>query len=78
VSTFLIGAFIGSVIGGPLSDAIGRRRTFQLDAIPLILGPALMASSHDVPSIVLGRLLVGIGVGVNTSLVPLYISEVRT
>jgi len=76
VSTFLIGAFIGSVIGGPLSDAIGRRRTFQLDAIPLILGPALMASSHDVPSIVLGRLLVGIGVGVNTSLVPLYISEI--
>jgi MFS family permease len=41
VSIFVVGAFIGSVGGGVLADTLGRRRTFQLDAIPLILGAAL-------------------------------------
>lgn len=41
VSIFVVGAFTGSVGGGVLADTLGRRRTFQLDAIPLILGAAL-------------------------------------
>jgi hypothetical protein len=41
VSIFIVGAFIGSISGGVLADKVGRRRTFQIDAIPLILGAAL-------------------------------------
>jgi MFS family permease len=41
VSTFLVGAFIGSVSGGVLADKVGRRRTFQIDMLPLIVGAAL-------------------------------------
>ena len=41
VSIFLVGAFIGSFGGGLLADLVGRRRNFQLDAIPLILGSVL-------------------------------------
>ncbi|XP_024384067.1 probable plastidic glucose transporter 1 [Physcomitrium patens] len=76
VSIFIVGAFLGSVIGGVLADKLGRRSTFQLDAIPLVLGAALSASAQSVNLMILGRFLVGIGIGVNTGLVPMYISEV--
>ncbi|CAM6082925.1 unnamed protein product [Calypogeia fissa] len=76
VSIFIVGAFIGSISGGILSDAIGRRRTFQICATPLVIGAALSASADSVEAMVLGRLLVGVGIGVNTALVPLYISEI--
>ncbi|KAH7447460.1 hypothetical protein KP509_01G108000 [Ceratopteris richardii] len=76
VSTFLVGAFIGSISGGVLADRIGRRRTFQLDMAPLILGTALSATSENVNVMIVGRFLVGIGIGVNAGLVPVYISEV--
>ncbi|BFI24319.1 hypothetical protein MPTK2_1g10400 [Marchantia polymorpha subsp. ruderalis] len=76
VSIFIVGAFVGSISGGVLSDAVGRRRTFQICAIPLVLGAALSASAGSVDAVILGRLLVGIGIGVNTALVPLYISEI--
>eukprot|EP00250_Pteridium_aquilinum_P018069 c23925_g1_i1 orf=362-2026(-) len=76
VSSFLLGAFIGSIGGGVLADKIGRRRTFQVDMIPLILGAALSANAESVNAMIIGRFLVGIGIGVNTGLVPVYISEV--
>eukprot|EP00897_Mesotaenium_endlicherianum_P004320 jgi/Mesen1/3916/ME000208S02926 len=41
VSIFLVGAFLGSIGGGTLADLVGRRRSFQLDAIPLVLGSVL-------------------------------------
>lgn len=41
VSTLLAGATVGSFTGGALADKFGRRRTFQLDAIPLAVGAFL-------------------------------------
>ncbi|KAH9306195.1 hypothetical protein KI387_010599 [Taxus chinensis] len=41
VSTTLAGATVGSFTGGALADKLGRKRTFQLDALPLIIGAFL-------------------------------------
>ncbi|XP_047306963.1 probable plastidic glucose transporter 1 [Impatiens glandulifera] len=76
VSIFIAGAFIGSIACGSLVDRIGCRRTFQLDTIPLIVGALISAQAHSLNEILFGRFLVGIGIGVNTVLVPIYISEV--
>lgn len=35
------------------------------------------ASAQSVDTMILGRFMVGIGIGVNTGLVPMYISEVH-
>lgn len=40
VSTCLGGAFIGSLFSGWIADEFGRRRTFQLCALPMIIGAA--------------------------------------
>ncbi|XP_057762919.1 probable plastidic glucose transporter 1 isoform X2 [Arachis stenosperma] len=76
VSIFIAGAFIGSLIAGPLADKLGCRLTFQIDTIPLILGAITSAKAHSLNDILGGRFLVGLGIGVNTVLVPIYISEV--
>ncbi|XP_039011692.1 probable plastidic glucose transporter 2 [Hibiscus syriacus] len=40
VSTCLGGAFIGSLFSGWVADGVGRRRAFQLCALPMIIGAA--------------------------------------
>jgi len=76
VSSTLAGAAVGSFTGGALADKIGRRRTFQLNALPLFLGTLLSATSRGFESMVLGRILAGIGIGCSSAVVPLYISEI--
>ncbi|KAA8524740.1 hypothetical protein F0562_011163 [Nyssa sinensis] len=76
VSIFIAGAFIGSISSGSVVDKLGCRRTLQVDTIPLILGAIISAQAHSLDEILWGRFLVGLGIGVNTVLVPIYISEV--
>ncbi|XP_024030721.1 probable plastidic glucose transporter 1 isoform X1 [Morus notabilis] len=77
VSIFIVGAFLGSVCSGSVVDKLGCRRTFQIDTIPLILGALISsAQAHSLDEILWGRFLVGLGIGVNTVLVPIYISEI--
>ncbi|XP_062004582.1 plastidic glucose transporter 4 [Rosa rugosa] len=76
VSTLLAGATVGSFTGGTLADKFGRTRTFQLDAIPLTIGAFLCATAQSVEQMIVGRLLAGIGIGISSAIVPLYISEI--
>ncbi|KAI3852936.1 hypothetical protein MKX03_029871 [Papaver bracteatum] len=76
VSTSLAGATVGSFTGGSLADKFGRTRTFQLDAIPLAVGAFLCATAQSVQTMIIGRLLAGVGIGISSALVPLYISEI--
>ncbi|CAB4304611.1 unnamed protein product [Prunus armeniaca] len=62
MSNFLFGYHIG--------------RTFQIATIPLILGALISAQAHSLDEVILGRFLVGLGIGVDTVLVPIYISEI--
>ncbi|OWM64424.1 hypothetical protein CDL15_Pgr020391 [Punica granatum] len=74
--TLLAGATVGSFTGGALADKFGRTRTFQLDAIPLAIGAFLCATAQSVQTMIIGRLLAGIGIGISSAIVPLYISEI--
>lgn len=76
VSIFIAGAFLGSAGAGYLVDRLGFRRTLQVDTIPLILGAVLSAQAHSLDQLLWGRFLVGLGIGANAVLVPIYISEV--
>ncbi|CAN4083193.1 unnamed protein product [Withania somnifera] len=76
VSTVLAGAFVGSFTGGSLADKFGRTKTFILDAIPLAVGAFLCTTAQSVQAMIIGRLLTGIGIGISSAIVPLYISEV--
>lgn len=76
VSIFIGGAFLGSIASSSLVDKLGCRRTLQLATVPLILGAIMSAQAHGLDELLSGRFLVGLGIGVNTVLVSIYISEV--
>lgn len=78
VSTLLAGAAGGALCGGPLADRIGRKMALAGNSLFLITGALLSASATSLNYMLLGRLIAGIGIGVSSGVVPLYISEVAT
>lgn len=76
VSSCLAGAALGSLGGAGLAQRFGRKGTLLLDVIPLFLGAFLCATANSFAWIVTGRVIVGIGIGLASGLVPLYISEI--
>ena len=76
VSMVLAGATIGSTSGSGLADGLGRRKSFLLSAIPLILGSVLCATAGSANALLAGRFLCGMGIGLTSAVTPVYISEV--
>lgn len=76
VSTCLGGAFVGSLLSGWIADSIGRRRAFQLCSFPMILGASISAMATSLNGMLLGRLLVGVGMGIGPPVASLYVTEV--
>lgn len=76
VSTCLAGAFFGSLFSGWIADGVGRRRAFQLCSLPMLIGALLCATTKTLAGMLLGRLLVGIGLGIGPPVASLYIAEV--
>ncbi|ORZ21007.1 major facilitator superfamily domain-containing protein [Lobosporangium transversale] len=70
-----LGAILGGLLAGALSDLIGRKPVTLLSSVIFIVGAALMTFAHDYWLLLLGRLVVGVGVGLAALVVPLYIGE---
>ncbi|KAL4563928.1 hypothetical protein LXL04_027977 [Taraxacum kok-saghyz] len=76
VSTCLGGAFLGSLFSGLIADGVGRRRAFQLCALPMIIGASCSATTNNLTGMLVGRFIVGIGLGIGPPVASLYITEV--
>jgi len=70
-----LGALVGALVAGVLADKIGRRFTILLAAILFTLGALLEALAPGTTVLVIGRLVVGFGVGVASVAAPLYAAE---
>lgn len=75
VSATTVGAIIGALMAGRLSDWMGRRKVMITASIFFALGSFEQAASQVVRELVLGRLLVGLGVGMASMVVPTYLGE---
>ena len=78
VSMVLAGATIGSTAGSGLADGLGRRKSFLLSAVPLVIGSILCATAGSANALLAGRFLCGMGIGLTSAVTPVYISEVRS
>ncbi len=76
VSCLMIGAIIGAGFAGALSDRFGRRRMLILAAILFSAGSIGSAIPTTISQFVVARVVGGIGIGVSSTLVPLYIAEI--
>ncbi len=76
VSMVLLGATVGALTGGRLSDHFGRRITLIGTSIVFIAGAIICATAPSFTTLVVGRVVVGLGIGMASTTVPVYISEV--
>jgi SP family galactose:H+ symporter-like MFS transporter len=76
VSIMPLGAMAGGIVAGRVAESHGRRRILIVDGVLLIAGTALTVVAPGLALLLVGRAIVGLGVGVASSTVPLYLSEV--
>ncbi|KXZ50702.1 hypothetical protein GPECTOR_15g386 [Gonium pectorale] len=70
-----LGAAGGTFLGGAAMARYGRRRALALNSIAFTLGPLVMAAASAPWLLVLGRFIVGVGIGVSATVSPAYIAE---
>jgi len=70
-----LGALLGALAGGELADRIGRKRTVLVAGALFTLGAAVQAFAPETAILVVGRLIIGAGVGVGAVAAPLYAAE---
>lgn len=70
-----LGALAGALVAGAMADKLGRRVTILLAAVLFTIGAVLEAISPNTTILVIGRLIVGFGVGVASVAAPLYAAE---
>jgi MFS transporter, SP family, solute carrier family 2 (myo-inositol transporter), member 13 len=75
VSMAVAGAIIGAAIGGWTTDRFGRRASILVADSLFFAGAVVMASATRPAQLVVGRVFVGLGVGMASMTSPLYISE---
>jgi len=70
------GSLIGALASGILSDRISRKYTIQLGALVWCIGAILQCASINIGMLIVGRFIAGIAVGLTSSVVPVYQSEI--
>jgi len=76
VSTMMLGAAFGALIAGWLSSQLGRKRTMILGAVLFVAGSVLCGAAPTVATLLVGRVVLGIAIGLASFTAPLYLAEV--
>jgi MFS transporter, SP family, arabinose:H+ symporter len=72
----LYGTVLGSLLGGWPADRFGRRATLLSVGVLYLLSAIGCAYAWNVQSLIVARLVGGLGIGISTVAAPLYISEI--
>ncbi|KAJ4967806.1 hypothetical protein NE237_014507 [Protea cynaroides] len=75
-SILTVGAMIGSIMSGHISDFMGRKGAMRISAAFSITGWLAVYFSKGVLSLDIGRFLTGYGIGVFSYVVPVFIAEI--
>ncbi len=75
-SAGLVGAILGAVFGGKLTDRIGRKKIILAAAVIFFIGALWSGIAPDAQNLIAARLFLGIAIGVSSFAVPLYLAEI--
>ncbi|KAI8890860.1 general substrate transporter [Backusella circina FSU 941] len=76
VSMLQAGCCVGALLSNFVSDPIGRKKSIVVFGAIFLLGSALQVGAHNLPTMMAGRFIGGMGIGGCSSLVPVYIAEI--
>ena len=70
----LLGCLAGAIFILALGDFLGRRRSMMLGGATMILGVIIQVTAQPGPlaQFIIGRVITGVGNGINTSTIPTY------
>ncbi|KAK3303122.1 general substrate transporter [Chaetomium strumarium] len=69
------GSLVGSLMSSFLADKYSRKVALQISCVLWIIGSILMCASQNIGMLVVGRVICGLCVGIASSIVPVYQSE---
>ncbi|CAG82797.1 general substrate transporter [Yarrowia lipolytica] len=69
------GSFLSSLVAGWISDRLGRRFAIHFASFWWVVGAAIQSSAQNKGQLIAGRLISGLGIGLGSSVIPVYISE---
>lgn len=75
VAIYDIGCLTGCIITGFVGQKLGRRLFIVIGGALLIVGAGLQAGSRSSAYLIAGRVVGGIGMGLNTTMVPIWVAE---
>ncbi|ETS80906.1 hypothetical protein PFICI_08435 [Pestalotiopsis fici W106-1] len=75
-SALAAGSVLGSAVAGPLSDKIGRRDSIFIACFFWLIGTAVQVAAGNSGTLIAGRVINGITVGITSSQVPVYLAEI--
>lgn len=75
VSSVLVGAMMGALLGGIIADRAGRRFTLLQGGIIFVVGSVLAFAAPNAASLIVARALLGLAIGFTSVTAPVYVSE---
>ncbi|OAA64572.1 General substrate transporter [Niveomyces insectorum RCEF 264] len=75
VAIYDVGCFLGAVAAFTIGERMGRKKSVLLGTVIMSIGAILQASSFSLGQMFVGRTILGIGNGINTSTAPIWQTE---
>jgi sugar porter (SP) family MFS transporter len=75
-SSLLYGCLFGAMAAGTLADRYGRRTILRLSGVLFLLSAIFAATPHTIVEFVVARFAGGLGIGLGSTIAPLYLAEV--
>ncbi|KAJ2985227.1 hypothetical protein NUW58_g5648 [Xylaria curta] len=75
IASYQIGGLLGALSCLWLGDWLGRRKTIVIAAIFTIIGEVLQVASYEIVQFIVGRVVLGFGVGQISVAIPVWLAE---
>lgn len=76
VSWMMLGAAVGAVAGGWMAKSMGRKRSLLLGSFIFVVASVLCGVAWSVPVLLIGRLILGVSIGMLSFTAPIYLAEI--
>lgn len=76
VALYDIGCVLGSILVFFIGERTGRKKMIASGGSIMIIGAIILASSYTRAQLIVGRIVIGFGNGINSSTIPVFQAEV--